>query len=184
MGGPLLRRPGAAPFTSDSPRWDHWTFSWRVLPEAEVEAESVEPRDSGVDVFGGQSGGQVLIVVAEQFSLGGVVVGEHDRVVSDPDVAIESSENVGRRYAEPPLPFPLWSPYMAEAAAFAMRRGQVRGASPFKLSLLTLVLPRFLAIWESQAMHLTSGPHDDRRRCFFGRHGKTGHFANSPPKQV
>jgi hypothetical protein len=66
------------------------------LPEAEVKLESIEPGDRGFDAFGAEFRRQVFVLCPKEFQVGSIVVGHEDRVVHDPDVAVEAAEDAGR----------------------------------------------------------------------------------------
>ena len=68
------------------------TFGRRRSAEAEVELKAVQPRDMRVDVFAFQAVGKALVVLPELVGVGGVVVGDHDRVVADADVALQARQ--------------------------------------------------------------------------------------------
>ena len=54
--------------------------------------EIIEPGDARADVFGAQLSGQVLVVVAQAFDIGSVVIGNDDGIVVDTHVSVEPLE--------------------------------------------------------------------------------------------
>lgn len=62
------------------------------LLEAEIEFEVIEPWDFGADVFPDEFLGEVFVVVTQELGVWGVVEGNEDGVVGDPDVAVEPVE--------------------------------------------------------------------------------------------
>ena len=64
----------------------------RRSAEAEVELKAVQPRDMRVDVLAFQAVGKALVVLPELPGIGGVVVGDHDRVVADSQVALQARQ--------------------------------------------------------------------------------------------
>ena len=69
----------------------------------EIELEVVEPGDMGVDVFLQEFLGQVLVVLGEEFGVGGVVEVDVNGIVLDPDVSVESAKEVAREVRGIPL---------------------------------------------------------------------------------
>jgi len=83
-------------FTSDFLGPFDWT--WRVgsrrwLFEAKIELQSIEPRNPWVHILGPQLVGQALILAPQQVRIWGVVVSDHDPILDDTNVSLQSSED-------------------------------------------------------------------------------------------
>ena len=86
--------------------------------EPEVEFEIVEPRDVGIDALLAQFVGKVFIMVPQEFGVGRIVKGDDKGVVSDPNVAFQTFEEIARQVRGVPIDH-RW----AEALAQLMNGG-------------------------------------------------------------
>jgi hypothetical protein len=73
------------------------------LFEAEIELETIEPRDFWADPLLRQFFRQVFIVLAQQRGVGRIIERDHNRLVFDANIAFQALEEMARQMGGIPL---------------------------------------------------------------------------------